>query len=306
MPRKIPLMRMRLWLEEYEKGRPEASIAKDAHCDVRTIKRGIELARREREVGIARAELLKEALRKHNYSLIGKLDEILSQIGVPPVDSIVLPWSGRKKIETMAVVGEWGIEVSEDVSHDARFAAEDSAEWELLREHLKRDPLWKLLSGWQRAYTAHRNAKIGFQAKALDLLEENTGYRVVDDKDAVNPPFIYIYNAPDLLFKEAIRRVLGIDDGTKLENRIVVDSATGDVRYDRAAILAVAPGEEEDCKKNMLAALNELEKSSEAARVASTYRVLKESTDKARKAVEDISLLGLVPGQCRICRRLGM
>jgi len=37
-----------------------------------------------------------------------------------------------------------------------------------------------------------------------------------------------------------------------------------------------------------------------------TYRALEQITTKARQVVEDIRLLGLVPGQCEICRRLGM
>jgi len=37
-----------------------------------------------------------------------------------------------------------------------------------------------------------------------------------------------------------------------------------------------------------------------------TYRALEQVTIRTRQVVETIRLLGLVPGQCEICRRLGM
>ncbi len=37
-----------------------------------------------------------------------------------------------------------------------------------------------------------------------------------------------------------------------------------------------------------------------------TYQVVEEATQKANKAIEELSLTRLVPGQCRVCRRLGL
>ncbi len=304
MPKKFPLAETRKWLDLYEKGKSEVSIAKQAHCDVRTVKKGIEHARREREAVIARTELLKEALRKHQDGLLETLEEILSNLSVPPVDSAVLAWETSSFTTIEAAKAEVG--GAEVVSDDVALGAERRAEWVLLQEHLKRDPLWRVLADLQKALAAHLNAKIAFQRKTVSLLGEKTGYKVVDDSGAVTPPFVYIYTTGRLFFEVAIRRVLGIPDRTNPEENIVTDTTTGEVKHGIGTILAKAPGKEEECKRNLLAALKELQQSAEAVRVANTYKVLEESTAKARKAVEEILLLGLVTGQCRICRRLGI
>ena len=293
MPKKISLMEKRGWLDSYESGKSIGSIATKARRDVRTIKKGIDDARRETDARSARAELLKEALHKHQSSLLRMLDEILAFVVLPAGDSIVLSWelSVLKTSPAAAANPAAGIELR--------------PAWSLLQEHLKRDPLWRMFADWQKAYAAHWEAKIAFQRKTVALLEEKTGYKVVDAGDASSPPFIYIYTAAPLLFEVAIRRVIGMSERTDPLDRIAADPANGEVRYG-GSVLANVPGKEEECKRNLLAALRELQKSSEAVRVASTYKAAYEQMMKTRKAAEEISLLGLVPGQCRICRRLGL
>lgn len=303
MPKKISLKEMRKWLDSYESGEPVESIATNAHRDVRTIKRGIEEARREAEARTARAELLKEALHRHQSSLLGMLGEILSIVSVPPGDSIVLPWEASVFTTIEATKLEAGR--SEAVPDNLALGIELRPEWGLLQEHLKRDPLWRMLADWQKARPAHLDAKIAFQRKTVALLEGKTGYKVVDDRGTVDPPFVDIHTAAHLFFEVAIRRVLGMPERTDPEGRIVADTTTGEVIHG-GSVLARVPGKEEECKINLLAALRELQESSEAVRVANTYKVVYEHTMKTRKAVEEISLLGLVPGRCRICRRLGV
>lgn len=304
MPKKFPLAETRKWLDLYEKGKSEVSIAKQAHCDVRTVKKGIEHARREREAVIARAELLKEALRKHQDGLLETLEEILSSLSVTPVDSAVLGWETPNFTTIEAAKAELGgVEVVSDV---VALGAERRAEWVLLQEHLKRDPLWRVLADRQKALAEHFDAKTAFQRKTVALLKDKTGYKVVDDSGAVTPPFVYIYTTGSLFFKVAIRRVLGIPNRTNPEENIVIDPTMGEVKHGIGTILAKVPGKEEECKRNLLLALKELPQTAEAERVANTYKVLEESTAKARKPVEEILLLGLVPGQCRICSRLGI
>ena len=57
---------------------------------------------------------------------------------------------------------------------------------------------------------------------------------------------------------------------------------------------------------SLLDALQELKASPEVISVVDTYKTLEEITTRARQVVEQIKLLGLIPGQCEICRRLGM
>lgn len=66
------------------------------------------------------------------------------------------------------------------------------------------------------------------------------------------------------------------------------------------SILAKAPGNEEECKRNLLDAFRELQASPKVVRVVNTYKEVKGSTTKARQAVEQILLLGLMPGHGQI------
>lgn len=303
MPRKISLMEKREWLESYESGKAIDKIATSAGRDVRTIKKGIDEARREADARAARAELLKEALHKHQESLLKMLDEIFSILTIPSPESAVLPWDTPVFTTSEAASPEMGR--SGAAPNNPLLGIELKPAWGLLQEHLKRDPVWRMLTDWQKARTAHLNAKIASQRKTVGLLEGKTGYKLVGGRGTPSPPFVYIQTAAHLLFEVAIHQALRTSERKDLEDGIIADAATGEVRYG-GSVLAKAPGKEEECKSNLLAALRELQVSAEAISVANTYRVFSEHTVKTRNAVEEISLLGLLPGQCRICRRLGL
>jgi len=50
MSRKIPMVTKKQWLKEYEEGKSQSAIATKYRRDIRTIKKGIEEARRERDI----------------------------------------------------------------------------------------------------------------------------------------------------------------------------------------------------------------------------------------------------------------
>jgi len=103
-----------------------------------------------------------------------------------------------------------------------------------------------------------------------------------------------------------INRALQAVDDVNLEEDIIADTSSGEVRYRNSLTLAKAPGEEEHCRENIISTFIKVQKSGEIDKVANTYNGLNEATVKARRAVEEISLLGFVPGHCRVCRRLGI
>jgi len=76
MPKKFSVTDKNKWLEDYENGKSESSIANDSSCDLRTVKRGIEEARRQRDAVAARVDLLKQAVLKHQERLMKKLNAL--------------------------------------------------------------------------------------------------------------------------------------------------------------------------------------------------------------------------------------
>jgi hypothetical protein len=86
MPKMIHITDSRNWLQRYEEGKSEASIAKDAKRDIKTVKNGIQKAREERRINIVQTEFLREALRKHQDQLLAAITEIKAALIVPDIN----------------------------------------------------------------------------------------------------------------------------------------------------------------------------------------------------------------------------
>jgi hypothetical protein len=222
MPRKFSSIDRNKWLNEYEGGKPEASIASGAECDVRTIKKGIEDARRERDVRVARIELLKDVMSKHNEAMLGKLGEISASLQVPPRDWTVLSWHDNGESvfsERSTDMGdgedtEGDIEDAEKRPRRASRKGQRGSDvrgdeaYVMLKQHLRNDKLWKHLALRERAYGAHRLAKMALQLKVVEILEKETGYEM-ESRSNVLPPYICSYTAGDLFYKMTLRIAFG-------------------------------------------------------------------------------------------------
>ncbi len=102
------------------------------------------------------------------------------------------------------------------------------------------------------------------------------------------------------------RSAFGFPSGINLEERLVADPDRQEVRYGPGTIFAENVNDAEKCMADILDAFESLQSVSEIKKLQQTYENLKTSTYKARRATEEISLLRLVPGRCRVCRRLGI
>ncbi len=136
------------------------------------------------------------------------------------------------------------------------------------------------------------------------VIESKIGCKLVDNP--ITPPFVYSSTTIPLLYSEALNIALGTPPQTPLEEHITTDTDSGDVRYESGHILAKAPGEEEECKRNILSAFKDITGSTESKKVAQTHKEAQEAMTKLKRAAEEITLLGLVTGRCRVCQRLGM
>jgi hypothetical protein len=286
------------WLELYNNGKSEKWIAREvARCDPRTVKRGIDEARRKQDVVIARRELVKDALRKHQDTLFDELDKINVSLYLPAQDNVVLPWQRGGDV----ILRESETDISTLITIPY---SEDTTVCRLLKEHLKNDQLWKVLSQWRKAHTAHLAARTTLQCKVISAIQTKTGYKMIDS-NKVPQPFLYSYTTGDLFFRTILQLALHLKADFSPERDITVNTANGDVRYG-GLVLGEVPGTEEKTKDKLIEAFRELKGSSEAASVAETYKTLEESITKVRQVIENIKLLGLLPGQCEICKRLGM
>ena len=300
MPRKFDDSKKKEWLELYEQGKAEKWIAHRSGCDVRTVKKAINDARLKRDVVIARIELVKDALRKHQDSLLEEIEQIMSSLVIPPNNFAVLSWQ------------RGGDSVFNDSDDQTKLeSGRENTMRRLLKEHLKNDKLWRVLAQWEKASANHFAARIAFQRRTVALLQEKTSYKLIDGDGA--PPFVYSYIAGPLFYKAAIDMAFATPEKRaqgsairNMESAVSTNEDNGDVSYENRLILAVAPGNEHKTKQNLLDAFRILAESPEVKAVVETYQALEQITTKTRQVVEGIRLLGLVTGQCEICRRLGM
>lgn len=298
MPRKFDDAKKKEWLELYEQGKTEKWIANRAGCDVRTVKKAINDARLKRDVVIARIELVKDALRKHQEGLLGELDQIMDSLVIPQRDFAVFSWP--REIDSIFNEADEQIKLE---------SGGDSTMRRLLKEHLRQDKLWRMLAEWEKASVSHLAARIVFQRRTVTLLQERTGYKLTDGGG--DPPFVLSYTTGPLLYKAAIDIAFAAPEEREgiirnMESAISVNTSNGDVSFENRLILAVVPGAEERTKQHLLDALKGLAELHEVEAVVKTCQALEQITTKTRQVVEGIKLLGLVPGQCEICHRLGM
>lgn len=302
MPKKIPITQMREWLDSYERGKSEASIAKAAKRDVRTIKRGIEQTRRERDAQTAKAELLKDALRNHQHDLMNIIGGILLALELPTLD-LSLPRELRNDSPTRlpgAIAHYRHLQQRCAVV----FESEESTLWELLQEHLRRDPMWKALDQWKKAMEEHICSRIVLKAKIPLLLKQKTDLKLIESSSEQGL-YLNLRVAMPRLYEVTLRDALGIQYGDDPERAITANVEDGTVRWSNAP-MAIVPGKEVECRKNILEVVEDLKSSAKANDIATTYRRVNDATAEARKVVEEIKLLGFIPGQCRVCKRMGI
>jgi len=306
MPKRFSETDKRKWLKLYETGKSEKWIARErAHCDPRTVKRGIDEARRRRDANVARLELVKDALRKHHDDLLDELQNILSSLTMPPVDLAVLSWyHDGDSIFTVADKTKEMNQKESTITVTKKVNTGRITKRDLLKEHLKNNRLWKMLAQRERDYNDNTQARVALQHKIVNIIEKQTGYKF-DDGNKLSTNFICSYTTGDLFFKLILQKAFGVRRPITLEEDIYADVSRGKVQY-HGSILAEAAGNEEGCKENLLIALRKLQRSKEMNKVVEKQKALTESNETAKQVVELLLLLNLVPGQCQVCQLLGI
>jgi len=294
----------RQWLEDFDEGKPAAEIAKVRKRALKVIKRGIEEARAERDGAAARAEIVKEALIKHQRQLMGIIDRLLDAAEIPPADLELR----REKSGALAPIPlpasriiytpEQGLIV--DLSD------ENTTLWKLLKEHLTRDRIWSTIKNWKEAMISHMRARLELGSGIKTLIEIETGFKVIEDKPTDGKTAFIYPHAAGLFFIINMRKALGIPDGTNPQERMIA-SDDGYVRHGGGGSeMAYCPGKQDDCLKALIRVYHKIPDLPEIKRVIATESELMIVSDKLKRPLEDIRLMGLIPGRCRICSRISL
>jgi hypothetical protein len=287
MPERIAPRLMRRWLQMYEDGKPIDVIAVKHHRDVRTIRRCIEEAKRDRLAESVRGNIMIEAARGHQEALLGTVNDV------------------RDELEAETNKPEIPAEGADDLS-PVVLRAESSPYWGLLKEHLPRDPLWDSINKWKKARADFDDGCAAVRKIISELLSKECRCKIVDantDADA-KPPFLFS-RAAELIYSEVLTRAIDGKPRTNITTSLKIDKKSGNITSG-GTIMAVAPGWEEQFAGYIRKVLAKANDSVETTTAINKYDTLKKANEKARKAAQDIALLGMVPGLCRICRKLGL
>jgi hypothetical protein len=304
MPKKLPMSEKREWLKDFDEGTPAAEIAKERKRAPKVIKRGIEEARAERDGAAARAEIVKEALIKHQQHLLGIVDRLFKAAEIPPADlelrreksgaltPIQLPYS------RIIPTPEKGLTVE--------LPDENTALWGLLREHLARARVWSAIRNWREALISHIRARTELELAIKMLIESETGCRVSAASPGDKKPSAVYDSTVKLFYTVQIRKALSIPDGTNPQDRIVAGD-DGYVRHgEGGSEMAYCPGKQDECRKALISAFKKIPDLPQIERVVTTEIVLKSAISKLKRPLEDFQLMGLIPGRCRICSRISL
>jgi len=300
MSKKISIQEKKKWLDMYEQGKTEVQIARQIGRDPRTIAKGLEEASKERRLASAEAEMLRNALFKHQDQLTGILKNIAAMLVMPPYN-LEMREEREGILAPIPLSGDHLKHVSKEQMvleiHD-----EDKLEWELLKEHLKQDKLWEYIKQWRKAMLDHIWARWQFKLADKTKLVKATGLKFKKGQDDDSYEYL-LPEAVGLLFEVAMKKTLGVSDETDLKNGIVADDDF--VRHRQGGTKLARCKNTEECRKKIIYVYDSLLVSSEAYKVKSTYEVLSSITRVAKRQIDEIMLLGMITGKCRVCRRLG-
>ncbi len=309
MPKKTPVIQKRDWLRRFETGESEADIAKSEGKGLATIQRGIEWARNERQVTAAHIKLITKALQEHQDKLM-KLIASLKAILVMPSKELLI----HRASEGDAYQIDFnGIEQEHDRERGLtiRLTAEGEPYWQLLMEHFRNKRLESEIKSWKEAVLDYLKAGSALAQRAESLLEVKTGLKVVEKP--VTPPYLYRYHTVNILCNQVIYEKMARlsekdskEEEKKFIENITVDKERGIVVYALASTMAGCPGKEEECRERIIEAYSELKKSDLVDNFVKSLEALEKPMLKARRILDGIELIGLIPRRCHACRSLGL
>ncbi len=305
MPKTFPNARKERWLAQYSQGKTIKQIAAKAECDMRTVKRAIEEMRGRRAAQEAMAQLYREALLSHIDRLNSALDSIIDGLRMPDPYFTELAWT---QLCATAVASRETAEAEKD-GGDGRERGDDVLSYgALLAEHLKNSKAWRALGECNRSLKRHRTACGKLQEQALSLLKQLTGLKAREEGRVASGSFFHGENTGDLLCRTVVKQLCGGPTIETVTNKVSIDIDRGVLLYG-GMVLAEGIKESQalsQCRDSIVKAFGALAESPQAMQLLKDFRQVEKVLPVARNELRAVRLLGVLPGQCRVCRQFGL
>ena len=294
----------RRWLEQYEAGTSQSALASKTGRNIRTIQKHIQRAFDDREHSMARTDLYRSAITKHNSDLLGALGTMRGLLTVPRDQQATVRPGFRDSLGVRfygGFVHYRSHEIIEGQSPSVpEWATDDQLRLrELARMHLKRDKkLWSGIDAWQqslREYVltcANLGEHVGETATSrleIGLTPLEGGIRGV--KEGIHEGFI-----------SSVCH-LSIEGRGSAEEPKIVD---GRLHYGGSAVItSQSPETLKDAQALFKDLVGELKGDERIIKIVALKTQLDREAPLLQRFIGDILLGGVVVGRCSVCQRLG-
>lgn len=304
MPKTYPDSVKEQWFIQLAQGKSPKKIAHEAHCDERTVKRSIQEIRSRRAAQEALTQLYQEAIRGHMNKLNTALDRIINELRLPDPHQTEIAWVD---INTSRIPSNPEREIGEEKIRMFGHGDDTFSEGALLAEHLRNGKAWRAFADWKRNREKYRIACGQLQIKIIEILSDTTGL-AVQVKVNVTAPFLDAEVAGDLLYRSVIQYLFPKEGALKLERELVIDGEHGVVKHRGIALAEGFRNSQKaaECRTNIVKSLEMLKENDEARQLLNTFQQLEKTLPRVRNELRAIQLLGVLPGQCRLCRQFGL
>lgn len=314
---KIPLAKRRQWLERHESGEPLNQIAQKQGYNVRTVTTNVERARQERDFEFAQREQLREALRRHQEDMISQLRRFREAVQAPSAELLIQPidigledLNGSPELMSRRVIDlgpltdlgqAVSIECIKGIPSEMCLVEEGYFPGIALREHLPKDPLWRVLDEWKEALLEVFKARAVFNRFLWKWAEDRLHLKVIGSHREPGPHLTT--GAIFVLRVGATKRALG-----DVENAMpwTLQERGGELEAVGGPYsMIVARHLEHSIKEEFLTTLEAVSNTEQAHMAANTYKRLEQHTNQVHRSIDEYVFLHHIPGRCRLCKKLG-
>ena len=294
------------WLDNHESGVSLSALAKRTGRNFRTIQKQVQQAAEERERSSARTELYRQAVTQHNDDLLGALTGLRESLWAPHDESLTVvahfgPRASSAVTNGYLIFNDGGFRVPTlDSNEDAGRLVE------LAEEHLSRDKdLWKGIDEWRRKLKVYADECLALGQRAGDEVIARSGLTVAFTEDSARGVQEGVHEG---FISWACRLAIETASGDRSPSDSL-DLRTSDnhLRYGGTTLVTSSSPDELEAANDVFSDLvSTLGTDATVRKIVRLKRQLDEEAQKLKRLIGDILLLGLVPGRCSVCNRLGI
>ena len=281
-----------------------SALANETGRNFRTITNHVQRASDERERATARTDLYRQAVTKHNTDLLNALEGVRESLVVPHAEMLTVlahfPWNKAAMLPAVLEFGDGDLRVT-------LVRGEDQIRLlELAREHLRRDKeLWKGLDEWQSLLMEYADECFELGRRVGAEASENLGVALTSSEgstrgleEGLHERFV---SWPCRLSIEAAPEETTGDHIDKLK---VTESQ---LHYGGDTLATLSSREKRDAARAyFLDSISTLPQEPSITKIAGQKRRLDSDAQRLRRLIGDVLLMGLVPGRCSVCKRVGL